>query len=376
MRGARAQIVVLLALLSSTPCAGKRGNGGRRRRAAMNLHGTNGNLSAWHRAGRALLGAFDHIWVLTLKGDDTRALHMRQILVEQLGLPPSKITTFYGASSREWGTWPDVPFLRKQRQPAVPNWWLSPKLCAVGDYTGLGGPDPPPCLQSKYERCLRPVNGSLPRVCNELCYTMSVVSALDDFLSSSEHQRALILEDDICVTPALLSATTRKKLWWLRAHASQWDLVKLADCYRGLQVVPKKHKPDGVELLTSGTCASPDTAAPVATAPPNELLPGVPWGYCTHALGVSRRMAHHIVANAFPVTDVFDSLLISHIAKQQPAQQAFTLNHSLFAQVAKTGVAAASLPKAMRSQNHGAPVRIGSGSAKSRGKRKSRGSDR
>ena len=177
------------------------------------------------------------------------------------------------------------------------------------------------------------------------------------------------------MTPALLSATTRKKLWWLRAHASQWDLAKLADRY-GLQVVPKKHKPDGVELLTSGTCASPDTAAPAATAPPNELLPGVPWGYCTHALGVSRRMAHHIVANAFPVTDVFDSLLISHIAKQQPAQQAFTLNHSLFAQVAKTGVAAASLPKAMRSQNHGAPVRIGSGSAKSRGKRKSRGSDR
>ena len=36
-----------------------------------------------------------------------------------------------------------------------------------------------------------------------------------------------------------------------------------------------------------------------------------------------------------------------------------TLNYSVFAQVAKTGVDATSLPKGLRSQNHGAPVRVG-----------------
>ena len=35
-----------------------------------------------------------------------------------------------------------------------------------------------------------------------------------------------------------------------------------------------------------------------------------------------------------------------------------TLNYSVFAQVAKTGVDATSLPKGLRSQNHGAPVRV------------------
>ena len=66
----------------------------------------------------------------------------------------------------------------------------------------------------------------------------------------------------------------------------------------------------------------------------------------------------HIVNNAFPVTDVFDSLLISHLAKQRGPHQMYTLNHSVFAQVAKTGVSTRSLPKALRSQNYGSPVRV------------------
>ena len=35
----------------------------------------------------------------------------------------------------------------------------------------------------------------LPAVCNELCYTLSVVAALAAFLKT-DHQRALLLEDD------------------------------------------------------------------------------------------------------------------------------------------------------------------------------------
>ena len=74
-------------------------------------------------------------------------------------------------------------------------------------------------------------------------------------------------------------------------------------------------------------------------------------------------MARHIVQNAFPVTDVFDSLLVSHLARQHGPFRMLTLNYSVFAQIAKTGVDA---PKGLRSQNHGAPVRIGHAPKKQR----------
>ena len=362
MRGAiKPHQVVLLALCWS-PCAAKRA-GHRRRRAPVAVHAGVGNHTAWKRAGRALLGAFDHIWVLTLppsrSGENPRTQHMRSLLEDDLGIPRERVTMFHGASSREWGTWPDVAFLQQQRRAAA-NWWMAPRLCAAGETTGLGGPGPPPCLQARYARCLQgPVNGTLVRMCNELCYTLSVVSALDDFLRHPERKRALILEDDICATPALLSTDGRRRMWWLHSHASEWDLVKLGDCYRGLPFVPKRHQPTQGELLTSGTCASPGSAASGRISElPNALLAGIPWGYCTHALGVSRRMARHIVKNAFPATDVFDSLLVSHLAKQHGPHRMLTLNYSVFAQVAKTGVDATSLPKGLRSQNHGAPVRV------------------
>ena len=359
--------VVLLGLCWS-PCAAKRAGHRHRRASFVAMHAGAGNHTAWKRAGRSLLGAFDHITVLTLPpsrhGDNPRIQHMRSLLEDDLGIPRERVTLFNGASSREWGTWPGVAFLQQQRRASA-NWWMAPRLCAVGETTGLGGPDPPPCLQAKYARCLQgPVNGTLVRMCNELCYTLSVVSALDDFLRHPERKRALILEDDICATPALLSADGRRRLWWLRSHESEWDLVKLGDCYRGLPVVPKRYVPTSGELLTSGTCASPGAAPSDRVSQlPNALLAGIPWGYCTHALGVSRRMARHIVQNAFPVTDVFDSLLVSHLARQHGPFRMLTLNYSVFAQVAKTGVDA---PKGLRSQNHGAPVRIGHAPKKQR----------
>lgn len=365
MRSASKRHHVVLLALCWSPCAAKRA-GHRHRRASVAMHAGVGNHTAWKRAGRALLGAFDHIWVLTLppsashSGDNPRTEHMRSLLEDDLGIPRERVTMFNGASSREWGTWPDVTFLQQQRRAAA-NWWMAPRLCAVGETTGLGSPGPPPCLQARYARCLQgPVNGTLVRMCNELCYTLSVVSALDDFLRHPERKRALILEDDICATPALLSADGRRRMWWLHSHASEWDLVKLGDCYRGLPFVPKRHQPSPGELLTSGTCAPPGSAVSGRISElPNALLAGIPWGYCTHALGVSRRMARHIVKNAFPATDVFDSLLISHLARQHGLHRMLTLNYSVFAQVAKTGVDAKSVPKGLRSQNHGAPVRIG-----------------
>ncbi len=81
---------------------------------------------------------------------------------------------------------------------------------------------------------------------------------------------------------------------------------------------------------------------------------------CTHALGVSRRMAAHLVAQAFPVTDVFDNLLYSHFvrqARQHLGWRVRSFNLSLFAQVAKVAHAGP-VEKAMRSQNHGKPTRL------------------
>ena len=49
-----------------------------------------------------------------------------------------------------------------------------------------------------------------------------------------------------------------------------------------------------------------------------------------------------------------------------------TLNYSVFAQVAKTGVDATSLPKGLRSQNHGAPVRVGRHALKKKRLRKAK----
>ena len=49
-------------------------------------------------------------------------------------------------------------------------------------------------------------------------------------------------------------------------------------------------------------------------------------------------MAAHLIAQAFPASDVFDSLLTEHVAPQARRQQQlklWTFNQSLFAQVAK-----------------------------------------
>lgn len=189
---------------------------------------------------------------------------------------------------------------------------------------------------------------------------MSVVAALDDFLRSG-FQRALLLEDDICATPALLSSSTRRSLYWMRTNTAEWDVVKMGDCYRGLREVPAHHQPSDAERLTTGTCAS--VAAANESAPTqrtrNSLLRYLPRGQCSHALAVSRRMASQIVEQAFPVSDVFDNLLVSHFARQagsvEPPLLTRAFNLSLFAQVAKvqTGV-----QKALRSQNHGSATRV------------------
>lgn len=268
------------------------------------------------------------------------------------------VTYFEGAAGTEWGRW-QLESLQR-RKSTRPDWWLMPSLCPENNSDlGLGAASRPPCLQRRYSRCLA-AQSRLPRFCNELCYTLSVVAALDAFIQSG-HKRALLLEDDICATPALFTASTRKALYWMRMNTGEWDAVKLADCYRWLHVVPKDHRPSEVERLTTGTCASPPDANTNAQGarPRNAILSAVPRGQCSHALAITRRMAIHMVEQAFPVSDVFDNLLFAHFARQASnlGMHMRAFNLSLFAQVAKVQSPSA-VERAFRSQNHGAATRL------------------
>ena len=116
---------------------------------------------------------------------------------------------------------------------------------------------------------------ALPRMCNELCYTLSVAGALDLFLrrptrpvdSQRTDARALLLEDDICATTALLRHDGRTLVRELSAAGAP-DVVKLGDCYRGVEgIVPKRRTLSDAEQLTTGACAAPKGARRRRAAP-------------------------------------------------------------------------------------------------------------
>ena len=318
-----------------------------------------------HDAGRALASTVDAVYVLTLPGATSRRRHMESLLELELRLPASMITYFEGATCKAWGRWP--PWLVELRntlgsaQQQRPAWWLPPRLCS-DDEDGYGGDAPPPCLQTRYRRCWEVAayspSAPLPAVCNELCYTLSMVGALRDFLQRQQAvERALILEDDVCATNALLTASSARSLAWLHSHRASWDLVKLGDCYRGYKAFfGIRKRLSQAEVLATGTCATSAAGGRRfeygrrRLLPNNTLLPRLPFAYCTHALAVSRPMATHLVAQAFPAADVFDGLLIGHIAAQARRKrlQLHSFNQSLFAQIGKV-TPASILPSALLS---------------------------
>ena len=162
----------------------------------------------------------------------------------------------------------------------------------------------------------------------------------------------------MCPTAALL--TGGEHLQWLKRERGAWDLVKLADCRRGLVGVPlpKTYRPRSrAEKLQTGRCVSRDTR-PHRNR--NALLPGLAPGYCSHALGVSRRMARQLLSDAFPVTDCFDNFLALRVAPAtgQSSMRYFSLNLSFFAQAEKGGLTAGQVPPALRSQNRGQPHQL------------------
>ena len=279
---------------------------------------------ALQQAGETLQRAVGHIWVLTLPGSAARMEHMRALLEQDLQLPSKHITYFEGASSRAWGRWPSGLLPEPEEGESRPaDWWMTQKICTDDD-EGRGNPGRPVCLQQRYRGCLGfgdqtrtqgtigEVTGNdsrrrLPAVCNELCYTLSVVGALTAFLRTS-HERALLLEDDICATTALLSPTSQRDLRWMDTHSGQWDLVKLGDCYRGAKAFHGIQSPAN-DAVASGTCLSRDQRSEnelAGMSPPrtsnNSLIPRLPLSHCTHALAVSRRMASYLISQSLPAS--------------------------------------------------------------------------
>lgn len=316
----------------------------------------------WHAAGSALLAAFDHVYVLTLRGAELRRQHMAALLEGQLGMPAERVSYLMGASSREWGQWHGIAFLEQAREkmPHTDQWWMQTQICNPTMH--LGGRFAPPCLRERFAGCLSnqsiPHDSvSLPRMCGELCYTISISAAMHVFLQSP-HERALILEDDLCATNALFCSWD--ELRWLRKHRSEWDLIKMGDCFRGVKgIIPRDHLPDAYERAVTGSCEKDGSGHPNTTCT-NAILPSLPRvGNCAHALGVNRRMAQHIIEQAFPAADVFDNLLTQHLRNQNgTGMRIHHFNLSIFAQVHKSGIKTKDLPKEMRSANHGKSLKV------------------
>ena len=249
------------------------------------------------------------------------------------------------------------PGSTQQQRPA---WWLPPRLCS-DDEDGYGGDAPPPCLQTRYRRCWEVAayspSAPLPAVCNELCYTLSMVGALRDFLQRQQAvERALILEDDVCATNALLTASSARLLAWLHSHRASWDLVKLGDCYRGYKAFFGHHKRmSPAEALATGSCATSLSGGGGLRfeygrgrqLPNNTLLPRLPWAYCTPSPSRGR-WPNTSSRRPFRPPTYSTACSLGTSRRSAPAAPVHAFNQSLFAQIGKvtpTSILPSALPR-------------------------------
>jgi glycosyl transferase family 25 len=134
----------------------------------------------------ATMAAMDglHTWVINLDRDTARLQRVAQQLAPT-GLPWTRLSAVYGR---------DLPAAEQQR------------LLDHAAYRRKHGMEPAP--------------GELG------CY-LSHVAVLRAFLASG-HRHALVLEDDVLLTPALVPV-----LQALLRHESRWDMVKLSQVHSG-----------------------------------------------------------------------------------------------------------------------------------------------
>ena len=247
---------------------------------------------------------FEHIYVINLPRSVGRREHITRLLEEQLALSSAEWSFAPSVDCAAYGLWQGVPLLHEhERETRAGNqsvFWMRQRPCG----RSLGPPD---CHHPQFSECLRPGADGVGR-CKYVCYTLSVASALHGFLHSN-YSRMLLLEDDVCVTSAL--ADSEPLLRGLRASKHRthgWDVAKLGGC----------HPCDGAEdddTLVDGyaKCWEHPSERPSMTFPlssPNEIKKTLDKTFCAHALALSRRGAELMLRLAFPVSAVFDDVLM------------------------------------------------------------------
>ena len=257
----------------------------------------------WRRAGRALLGAFEHISILNLPRSHERRERMRLTLSQKLGLREDADFGFAsGADCNAYGKWTNLDAAMRTRSAAGGGsgslWWLQ-RDCRSP--TPLG---PPHCLHPEMAHC-SDLNSGFS--CKYVCYTLSVASALHAFLQSGRN-RTLLLEDDVCPTSALVdSVELLQHMAYNRKHDRKpdggWAIVKLGGCgpcfttqppvscpapsYEPIYHQLSRHDPDGIQLKkTLGRT------------------------FCAHALAVTREGAEMLLRLSLPVSTTFDNMLM------------------------------------------------------------------
>lgn len=182
----------------------------------------------------------------------------------------------------------DTPWLRENSDAHGGRrhaWWLQSRTCRPAEQ------DRTSCLVKEMLHCRHVGSLGSRRNCGEVCTTLSMVNALQRFVSRNSTQRMLILEDDVCPTVALGSMRLLAEL-----ATRPWSLAKLGHCYGG--------------DLSEGSCDATSKASQQAVRRSRPTFrDGLGSSFCAHALGVDRMAARRLIALAFPVPMVWDDLL-------------------------------------------------------------------
>ena len=277
--------------------------------AALRLAVMSGSLShlLWPQLGHHLLSTFEHVCVLSLPRARLRRAHMARLLHGSLALPPHVVHFFDAIDCDAYGSW--SPSLFGGTAAAEGSWWLTQQSC---DIRGADSA-PPRCLHPTFEPCRVARGAEAAGKCKYVCYTLSVAAALHAFLKSNR-SRMLLVEDDICLTPALASATTLLRRF---EHSSTWDIIKLGHCDPCDGVHDQRSLFGGHAACVGGRADNKASvpprgagdAADLSSSMKNVVHTSIGKTFCAHALGLTRRGAEQLLRLAFPVSAVFDDIL-------------------------------------------------------------------
>eukprot|EP00966_Prymnesium_polylepis_P088534 2049240-Prymnesium_polylepis.1 len=166
--------------------------------------GAEGRLACPWRAA----AAFSHVSVISLPRSVERRQSVRALLGQRLGLREGADFSFVAqpADCRAYGRWSAATSPLPSREDGASGaWWLHERTCkrqsnARHAHATQGG-----CLMAELEAC-REARGDAVTKCGGVCYTLSVASALREFL---RFNRSTVLLVGACAaTSAVIAASS------------------------------------------------------------------------------------------------------------------------------------------------------------------------